>query len=168
MKEMKNMAQDKVVVIMGSGRDEEFTRNIRSTLKELGIPYELRVASAHKTPHELLEIIEGYEVSKDRIVYITVAGRSNALSGVVDANSLYPVIACPPQSDKFGGADIFSSLRTPSGVAPVVILEPENAALAAAKILALSNSAIREKVLSYQQNAKDKVKLDDEKVRDLG
>jgi len=159
------MVKDRVVIIMGSSGDEEFTRHIRSTLKMLGLPYELRISSAHKTPHRLLEMLEEYERSEDRIVYITVAGRSNALSGLVDANTLYPVIACPPQSGEFGGADIYSSLRVPSGVSPLVILEPENAALAAAKILALSNPEVRERVLSYQKSMKDKIELDDEKLR---
>ncbi len=159
------MAQSRVVIIIGSSGDEEFTRPIRSTLKKLEIPYELRVASAHKTPRRLLEMLERYECLEDRIVYITVAGRSNALSGFVDSNTRYPVIACPPQSDRFGGADIYSSLRMPSGVAPLVVLEPEGAALAAAKILALSDSDACERVLSYQKGVKDKVEQDDEKLR---
>lgn len=159
------MMQDSVIIIMGSGRDEESVIPIRSTLKKLGIQYELRVSSAHKTPQKLLEILKEYDSSKNRIVYITVAGRSNALSGLVDANTRYPVIACPPQSEKFCGVDVYSSLRMPSGVSPLVILEPENAALAAAKILALSNSKICERVLSYQQDTKSRIESDDEKLR---
>ena len=159
------IVEDRVVIVMGSRSDEEFTRPIRSTLKKLGVPYELRISSAHKTPYELLEMLNEYESTGDRIVYITVAGKSNALSGLIDANTQYPVIACPIQSEKFGGADIYSSLRTPSGVAPLVVLEPENAALAATKILALSNTAVREKVLNSQQEYKHKIKLDDEELK---
>jgi len=159
------MVQNRAVIIIGSSVDEEFTRPIRSTLKELGLPYELRVASAHKTPRRLLEMLEEYERSGDRIVYITVAGRSNALSGFVDSNTRYPVIACPPQSDKFGCVDIYSSLRMPTGVSPLVILEPESAALAAAKILALSDQDICKRVLSYQKGVRDKVEQDDENLR---
>ena len=159
------MVQNRAVIIIGSSGDEEFARPIRSTLKKLGLPCELRVASAHKTPSRLLEILEEYEHSGDRIVYITVAGRSNALSGFVDSNTRYPVIACPPQSDKFGYVDIFSSLRMPTGVSPLVILEPESAALAAAKILALSDADVCERVLSYQKGVRDKVDQDDEKLR---
>jgi 5-(carboxyamino)imidazole ribonucleotide mutase len=159
------MVQDKVVIIMGSGKDEEFTRHICSTLGKLGINYELRVSSAHKTPDKLLEMLKNYASSQDRIVFITVAGRSNALSGFVDANTLYPVIACPPPSDKFASEDLFSSLRMPSGVSPLVVLEPENAALAAAKILAIANHEISRKVLEYQQEAKNRVENDDKKLR---
>lgn len=159
------MTQDKVVVIMGSSKDQTFTKPILLTLKKLGLPYELRISSAHKTPHQLLEMLDEYDLLEDRIVYITVAGRSNALSGIVDANTCYPVIACPPKSELYGGADIFSSLRSPSGVSPLVVLEPENAALAAAKILALSNSKIRKKVSSYQQEIKKKIEIDDSELR---
>ena len=162
------MIQDRVIIIMGSSSDEEFTKPTRSTLKKLGIPYDLRVSSAHKTPHKLLEILQQYEATEDHIVFITVAGRSNALSGFVDANTRYPVIACPPPSEKFKVVDIYSSLRMPSGISPMVVLEPENAALAAAKILALSNAEINQKVSSYQQDAKSKIALDDEKLRKTG
>jgi phosphoribosylaminoimidazole carboxylase PurE protein len=84
-------------------------------------------------------------------VYITVAGRSNALSGFVDAAVRAPVIACPPASTAFGGADLYSSLRMPSGVAPVLVLEPANAALAAAKILGLADRALAGKVAALQK-----------------
>ena len=69
----------------------------------------------------LLDVLAEYEASGEVGVYITVAGRSNALSGMADANVTAPVIACPPYSDKYGGADLYSSLRMPSGVAPAVV-----------------------------------------------
>ena len=153
----------KVVIIMGSKADLDFAKKIADYLKEFGLEYEMRVASAHKTPEKVLEIIKEY----DRAVFITVAGRSNALSGFVDANTLNPVIACPPYSDKFAGADIFSSLRMPSGVAPMVVIEPENAALAAAKIIALYDEKVRKKIEEYQMKKKREVQEADEEVRKL-
>ena len=153
----------KVVIIMGSKADLEFVRKIADYLKEFELEYEMRVASAHKTPEKVLEIIKEY----DKAVFITVAGRSNALSGFVDANTLNPVIACPPYSDKFAGADIFSSLRMPSGVAPMVVTEPENAALAAAKIIALYDEKVRKKVEEYQIKKKKEIQDADEEVRKL-
>ncbi|HIP63133.1 MAG TPA: 5-(carboxyamino)imidazole ribonucleotide mutase [Archaeoglobus profundus] len=153
----------KVVIIMGSKADLDFAKKIADYLKEFGLEYEMRVASAHKTPEKVLEIIKEY----DKAVFITVAGRSNALSGFVDANTLNPVIACPPYSDKFAGADIFSSLRMPSGVAPMVVIEPENAALAAAKIIALYDEKVRKKVEEYQMKKKREVQEADEEVRKL-
>src|SRR4030043_1246022 len=125
----------RVAIIMGSDRDLDFRREIGKYLKLLGVDYEFRVASAHKTPEKVLEILRSLE--SEKVVYITVAGRSNALSGFVDANTSKPVIACPPYSQKFSGADIYSSRRGPRGIAPVVTIEPEGAAIAPAKILAL-------------------------------
>jgi 5-(carboxyamino)imidazole ribonucleotide mutase/phosphoribosylaminoimidazole-succinocarboxamide synthase len=92
-----------------------------------------------------------YEASGQVGAYITVAGRSNALSGMVDANVTAPVIACPPYSEKFGGADIYSSMRMPSGVAPALVLEPKGAALLVAKILGLADDDVRACVRSHQR-----------------
>jgi phosphoribosylaminoimidazole carboxylase PurE protein len=139
-----------VVIIMGSPSDAEFGAKITAALDGFDIPWETRVASAHKVPRYVLEMLAAYEADPQPKVYITVAGRSNALSGLVDAQVSSPVIACPPYSDKFGGNDVFSSLRMPSGVAPAVVLEPANAALLAAKILSLADPALVERVEKAQ------------------
>ena len=86
------------------------------------------------------------------------------LSGFVDANTTKPVIAAPPYSDKFGGADIFSSLRMPSGVAPMVVLGAEQAALSAVKVLALGDKNLRERIFKYQQTYKQKIEKEDKKI----
>ena len=153
----------KAIVLTGSKGDLPHAERIKETLQSFGIETTLRIASAHKTPEKVLEIIREYE--EDEVVFITVAGRSNALSGFVDAQTPRPVIACPPPSDRFGGADIFSSLRMPSGVAPLVVLEPEAAALAAAKILALKDKALEERVREYQGKRKEEIERADEEVR---
>ena len=153
----------KAIILMGSKGDLPHAERIKETLQSFGIEATLRIASAHKTPEKVLEIVKG-EVG-DEVVFITVAGRSNALSGFVDAQTPRPVIACPPPSDRFGGADIFSSLRMPSGVAPLVVLEPEAAALAAAKILALKDKALEERVREYQGKRKEEIERADEEVR---
>jgi len=100
------------------------------------------------------------------VVFITVAGRSDALSGFTDSQTFCPVIACPPYSEKFGGMDILSSLRMPSGVAPMVIIEPERAALAAAKILGLVDGKIQDRVKEYQEGMKKSLEEDDSEVRE--
>ena len=102
----------RIIILMGSERDLEFCREIAKSLKTLGLDYSFRVGSAHKTPERVLKILKEYE--KEKVVFITVAGRSNALSAFVDANTTKPVIACPPYSDKFAGTDIYSSLRVPA------------------------------------------------------
>ena len=155
----------KVVIIMGSKDDMEHCQKIVETLRELGVEYVLRIASAHKTPLKALEIIKEYD--EGNLVFITVAGRNNALSGFVDANTIKPVIACPPYSDRFSGADIFSSLRMPSGVSPLVVLEPEQAALAAVKILALSDKNLEGRMREYQEGKRGELERADEEVLNL-
>ena len=153
----------KAIIIMGSKGDLEWSKKIAKTLDVFGIKSVLRIASAHKVPLKCYELIK--ESEKENVVFITVAGRSNALSGFTDAQTHCPVIACPPYSDKFGGGDIYSSLRMPSAVAPMVILEPDNAALATAKILGLGDKQIQEKVKKYQNAAKETLEKDDQKAQ---
>jgi 5-(carboxyamino)imidazole ribonucleotide mutase len=138
----------KVVIIMGSKADLEWANQIIKVLQSFEIENISRIASAHKVPLKCYNLIKEYE--KENVVFITIAGMSNALSGFTDAQTHCPVIACPPYSDKFGGADLYSSIRMPSGVAPLTILSPENAALAAAKILGLSNPEIRKRIIDFQ------------------
>jgi 5-(carboxyamino)imidazole ribonucleotide mutase len=157
--------KSKVVILMGSKLDLDFSREIAKYLSALGVEYEFRVASAHKTPEKVLEIIKEYE--NEKVVFITVAGRSNALSAFVDANTQKPVIACPPYSEKFGGADIYSSLRVPSGVGSVVTIEPEGAAIAAAKILALDDHQLSKNILEYQSLKKVEIEEADKEVKHL-
>jgi phosphoribosylaminoimidazole carboxylase PurE protein len=145
------------VIILGSPVDRDLGAQIAEGLEAFGIPVVMRTASAHKTPHHLLNMLEQYEADGRRKVYITVAGRSNALSGMVDAAVGAPVVACPPYADKFGGGDILSSLRTPSGVAPAVVLEPANAALLAAKILGLVDADLRQRVLDSQAQQRQRL-----------
>ena len=150
-----------VPILMGSRSDLKHAQTIASALEKFGIVSEIRIASAHKTPAYLLEALAHYEADPRAKVYITIAGRSNALSGMVDAQVSAPVIACPPLSDAFGGADIFSSLRMPSGVAPAVILDAEGAALLAAKILGLGNTAIRDRIAAVQKQNTERIITDD-------
>lgn len=155
----------KVIILMGSERDLDFCNEIAKHLKSLGLEYLLRVGSAHKTPEKVLKIIKEYE--KQKVVYVTVAGRSNALSAFVDANTTKLVIACPPYSEKYSGADIYSSLRVPSGVASVVTIEPEGAALAAAKMLAIQDEELEKRIGDYQQSKKRDIEKADESTRKM-
>jgi len=152
-----------IIIIMASKGDMGHCTNIATVLDKFDVKYEMRIASAHKVPMKVLDIIK--ENENDETVFITVAGRSNALSGFVDANTTKPVIASPPYSGKFNGADIFSSLRMPSGVAPVIVLEPEQAALAAVKILALNDSELQMKIVSYQEENRKKLEEADQEIR---
>ncbi len=152
----------KILIVMGSAKDLAFAKQIEKITKKFGVQCELRIASAHKTPDKVIKIIE--ENEKKELVYVTIAGKSNALSGFVDANTTKPVIAAPPYSDKFGGVDIFSSLRMPSGVAPMVVLGAEQAALSAVKILALGSKNLQEKIFKYQEAYKKDIEKEDKKI----
>jgi 5-(carboxyamino)imidazole ribonucleotide mutase len=155
----------KAVIIMGSERDVEFCREVAKYLKILGVNYEFRVASAHKTPEKVLSVLKEFE--KENAVYVTVAGRANALSAFVDANTSKPVIACPPYSEKYGGTDVFSSLRVPSGIGSVVTIEPEGAAIVVAKIFALNDKALEKRVKEYQSRKKKEVEKANETVKKM-
>lgn len=145
----------KIVIIMGSAADLTWARQISTVLKEFEVDYILRIASAHKVPLNCLKIIREYEA--ENAIFITIAGMSNALSGFTDAQTFCPVISCPPYGEKFAGADIFSSLRMPSGVAPMTVISPENAAIAALKIIGLFNSKIQQKIAEYQEKKRKEI-----------
>jgi 5-(carboxyamino)imidazole ribonucleotide mutase len=153
------------IILMGSKADLKHCQKIAGKLQEFGINAIFRVASAHKTPEKVLEILKEYE--NEEVVFITVAGRSNALSGFVDANTSKPVIACPPYSEAFAGMDILSSIRMPSGVAPMLVMDAENAALAAAKIFALKHEEMAERVREYQERKREELYAADEEVRKI-
>lgn len=151
------------MIIMGSKADLDWANQIKKVLDSFEIETITRIASAHKVPLKCYNLIKEYE--KQNVIFITIAGMSNALSGFADAQTHCPVIACPPYSDKFGGADLYSSIRMPSGVAPLTILSPENAAFAAAKIIGLSNPEIQKKVAAYQAKKRDELEEADKSIQ---
>jgi 5-(carboxyamino)imidazole ribonucleotide mutase len=153
----------KVVIIMGSKADLEWAEKISGMLKAFNIECISRIASAHKVPLKCYNLIKEYE--KENVVFITIAGMSNALSGFTDAQTHCPVIACPPYSEKYGGADLFSSIRMPSGVAPMTITSPENAALAAAKIIGLSNRSVQERIIEFQNKKRNELEEADSSIQ---
>ena len=123
-----------VVIIMGSTSDEPHAKKITDKLDEFGISWEQHAASAHKEPLKVLEILN-VNKDKENIVYITIAGRSNALSGFVAANSEFPTLGCPPFSDKADMlVNIHSTLQMPSNTPVMTIVDPGNCALAVKRI----------------------------------
>jgi len=154
-----------VVILMGSKSDLDLCQKIADACKGYGMETVLRIGSAHKTAEHVLTILGEYEADARPKVYITVAGRSNALSGFTDGAVSAPVIACPPVTDMFGGADVFSSIRMPSGIAPALVLEPASAALLAAKILGLVDPDVRAAVKKSQKQAAEKIIQDDQALQ---
>ncbi len=125
----------KAIIIMGSTSDEPHAKKITDKLDDYNINWEQHVASAHKQPLKVLEILQENEEAEN-IVYITIAGRSNALSGFVAANSNFPTLGCPPFSDKADMlVNIHSTLQMPSNTPVLTVIDPGNCALAVKRIL---------------------------------
>lgn len=136
-----------VPILMGSKGDEEFAKKITDELDKLGLPHKEYVASAHKTPELVLQIVEEYNKSEEAVCFITIAGRSNGLSGVTAASSIHPVIACPPFKDKSDySVNIHSTLQMPSQTPVLTVLDPKNVVLAVARILGLTDKELQDKV----------------------
>jgi 5-(carboxyamino)imidazole ribonucleotide mutase len=124
----------KTVIIMGSTSDEPHAKKITDKLDAYGIQWEQHAASAHKDPRKVLEILDKNK-NENGLVYITIAGRSNALSGFVAANSDFPTLACPPFSDKTDMlVNIHSTLQMPSNTPVLTVLDAGNCALAVKRI----------------------------------
>jgi phosphoribosylaminoimidazole carboxylase PurE protein len=156
------MEKPNVIVFLGSEKDTDHGLSILKGLHLFGIEGHIQIASAHKDVRRLLELLESWEKTPGPKVYITVAGKSNALSAIVDANTTCPVIACPPYSEAFAGADLYSSLRLPSGIAPAVVLEPFAAALLAIKMLSMTNTALAQSISAFQRQMREEARNDDE------
>ena len=143
-------------IVCGSPADRDHADAIADAARKLGIEVELRIASAHRTPEHALAVLRGWDAAAEHrpVVIVSVAGRSNALSGFSDPQVRVPVIACPPPGPD---VDLWSSLRMPAGVASVVVLEPANAALAAAKMLGLADTKVRAAVAADQAARRQRV-----------
>jgi phosphoribosylaminoimidazole-succinocarboxamide synthase len=127
-----------LVILSGSKSDNEHVHKIKQFAKKSSIMVHHHVCSAHKNTQGVLDILNKYNSKKGKIIFVTVAGRSNALSGVVASNTEYPTIACPPFENKLDMAtNINSTLQCPSNVPVMTILEPCNVVLSAIKIFTL-------------------------------
>lgn len=136
-----------VSIIMGSKSDSKVAEDAVQILKELGIPYEIKVLSAHRTPKQL----EKYVEETPALIFIAIAGLAAHLPGFIAARTKKPVIGVPV-SAQLGGLDALLSItQMPSGVpvATVGIDNAKNAALLASRILALSNKKLTEKLKEY-------------------
>jgi 5-(carboxyamino)imidazole ribonucleotide mutase len=163
------MSNQKIIVLMGSAGDLNFASRIGDFLKEEDFPVTCtyNVASAHRTPQKLLKDLQEYQDSGENLVFITVAGLSDALSGVVAGFTKYPVIACPPDSEKYGSNKVFSSTAMPKGIPVAYVSKPENAALAAVKILALSNPLLYQSLGRFKQKMEESVYESAEEVKKI-
>ena len=148
------MSEPVVSIIMGSQSDWETMQTATTVLTELGIPFEARVVSAHRTPSRLVEFAEG---AAGRGIQVIIAGAGGAahLAGMAASMTHLPVIAVPVSSKQLKGMDsLLSMVQMPRGVAVAcqAIGEPGayNAGLMAAQILATSDPALSEAVQRWR------------------
>ena len=153
----------KVAVVMGSKSDFEAVKPALKALKKFGVPFFVRVLSAHRTPDEVHALVDGAE--KDNIgVFIAAAGKAAHLAGVIAGLTRLPVIGIPMKSSTMDGLDsLLSVVQMPSGVpvATVAIGGSENAGILAAQILALGDASLAAKLKEYKKEMRAKVLGDD-------
>ena len=137
----------KATFLLVSKTDTDFAQKIADVRSECDIPTEIIVASAHKVPEKVVEVMDQLNADPQPQVVITVVGMSNGLAGVAAASLVHPVINCPPYASlEEYAVDIHSNLRYPSEVPSMTVLSPKNAAIAAAKILGEVDEGIKQKV----------------------
>ena len=149
----------KVAILMGSDSDLPIVEKGIKVLSDYGIPYEVHVYSAHRTPVEAAEFVSSaYE--RGFGVIIAAAGMAAHLAGAVAANTVLPVIGIPVSSKNTGGMDaLLATVQMPSGipVATVAIDGAANAAHLAAEILALSEPTLHEKLVAAREAGRQNV-----------
>jgi len=152
-----------VIVVMGSKSDLKVAKKAVDQLKRFDIPYELAVASAHRSPGLVEQIAE-----KEADLFIAIAGMSAALPGVLASKTLKPVIGVPV-SGKVNLDAILSIVQLPRGtpVAAVGLDQGENAALLAAQILATKDKKIEEKLRQYKEKLKKEVTESNREVKNV-
>lgn len=162
------MAQ--VAIVMGSDSDMPVMAKTAAVLDEFGITYEMRIISAHREPDEFFEFARTAEEKGFKVI-IAGAGMAAHLPGMCAAIFPLPVIGIPMHTKSLGGRDsLYSIVQMPSGipVATVAIDGAKNAAILAAKILAVSDPQMLKKVKDYAAKLKEEVKAKDAKLAQVG
>ena len=149
----------KIGIIMGSDSDLPVVEKAINTLAEYGVPYEVHVFSAHRTPEEA-KAFSTSAIENNFGAIIAAAGMAAHLAGAIAANTTLPVIGIPVKSASLDGVDaLLSTVQMPPGipVATVGINGAVNAALLCIQILAVSDEALAQKLIDARKAAKDKV-----------
>jgi 5-(carboxyamino)imidazole ribonucleotide mutase len=166
---MSEAKSPQVAILMGSDSDWPKIQGAAKALDEFGVSYEVRVMSAHRTPHIVGEYALG---ARDRglQVIIAAAGGAAHLAGVVAAHTTLPVIGLPVPTPDLGGLDsLLSTVQMPGDV-PVASMAvgmggPRNAGLFAVQIMALADEDLQAKFAAFKRNLVDKITAKDEKLR---
>lgn len=156
----------KVGIVMGSDSDLPVVEKAISTLKEYGVPCEVHVYSAHRTPVQAKEFAENARKNGFGAI-IAAAGKAAHLAGALAANTTLPVIGIPVKSSTLDGVDaLLSTVQMPSGipVATVAIDGAANAALLVIEILSVSDDTLAEKLAAARAAAAEKVLAKNEEI----
>ncbi len=156
------MANKAISIIMGSQSDLETLQEAIDLLREFKVAFEVKVLSAHRTPKELVEYVEGAPGHGTK-VFIAAAGGAAALAGVVASHTTLPVIGIPIETKSLKGLDsLLSTVQMPAGipVAAMAIGKPgaKNAALFALEILAITDSKIKSRLIKHKKDMCAKIK----------
>ncbi|MFZ1936947.1 MAG: 5-(carboxyamino)imidazole ribonucleotide mutase [Thermoguttaceae bacterium] len=150
-----------VGIVMGSDSDWPKIKAAASALDEFGVPYEVRVMSAHRTP-EIVQVYAATAIARGLKVIVAAAGGAAHLAGVVAAHTTLPVIGIPVPSELSGGLDSLLSVVQMPGDVPVATVAvggggPRNAGLLAVQILALGDAGLREKLVAFKRKLAEKI-----------
>ncbi|MDE6213403.1 MAG: 5-(carboxyamino)imidazole ribonucleotide mutase [Lachnospiraceae bacterium] len=162
------MAQ--VGIVMGSDSDMPIMAKAADILEELGVSYEMTIISAHREPDVFFEYARSAEEKGFKVI-IAGAGKAAHLPGMCAAIFPMPVIGVPMKTSDLGGVDsLYSIVQMPSGipVATVAIGGGQNAGILAAKILAVSDPALLERLKEYSKSLKESVQEKDAKLQEVG
>ena len=160
----------KVGIVMGSDSDMPVMAKAADILEELGVEYEMTIISAHREPDVFFEYAKSAEEKGFKVI-IAGAGMAAHLPGMCAAIFLFSLIGIPMHTTSLGGKDsLYSIVQMPSGipVATVAINGGVNAGLLAAKILAVSDKILLEKLKDYSQKLKAQVETKDAHLKEVG
>ena len=149
----------KVAIVMGSDSDLKVVEKAILTLKDFGVPTEVHIYSAHRTPVEAKEFTQNARQNGIGVI-VACAGKAAHLAGAIAANTTLPVIGVPIKASVLDGLDaLLSTVQMPAGipVATVAIDGAENAALLAIQILAVEDLALAEKLQKARDDKKAKI-----------
>lgn len=158
----------KVGIIMGSDSDLPVVEKAITTLDEYGVPYEVHVFSAHRTPEQSKDFSQNAKANGFGAI-IAAAGKAAHLAGAIAANTTLPVIGIPVKASTLDGLDaLLSTVQMPAGipVATVAIDGAANAALLAIQILAVSDDELAEKLAAARAAATEKVLAANKKIEE--
>lgn len=155
----------KVAIIMGSDSDLPIAEKAAAQLRELDIPFEVHVMSAHRTPDEACSFAKNAKANGFGVL-ISIAGMAAHLGGVLAANTTLPIIGVPGKSSFEGLDALLATVQMPSGipVATVAVNGSKNAAILAAQMLALSDADLDAKLVAMREQMADEVRAKDAKI----